>query len=220
MSLVRYMLVTAALLGTFALVGTGIVAFTQHNTEARIAQNEREYLLRTLNSVVPADTYDNDLHSDTIMVTSRELLGSRKPVTVYRARKDGKPVAAILTPVAPDGYSGDINLLVAIRYDGELMGVRVLSHRETPGLGDGIDISRSKWINTFNGHSLQDPDELGWHVVKDGGIFDQFTGATISPRAVVKAVHNSLKYYAEHAESLFRDTTPKEEPPHATADLH
>lgn len=220
MTLVRYMLVTAFLLGVFALVGTGIVAVTQNGTEERIRQNEREFLLRTLNSVIPATAYDNDLHADTITVTSHELLGTRKPVTVYRARKDNKPVAAVLTPVAPDGYNGDINLLVAIRYDGVLMGVRVLSHRETPGLGDGIDIERSKWIDTFAGHSLHDPDELGWHVVKDGGIFDQFTGATISPRAVVKAVHNSLKYYAQHKEELFRDPSSDEVHPDGATDVH
>jgi electron transport complex protein RnfG len=220
MTLVRYMLVTAFLLGVFALVGTGIVAVTQNGTEERIRQNEREFLLRTLNSVIPATAYDNDLHADTITVTSHELLGTRKPVTVYRARKDNKPVAAVLTPVAPDGYNGDIHLLVAIRYDGVLMGVRVLSHRETPGLGDGIDIERSNWIDTFAGHSLHDPDELGWHVVKDGGIFDQFTGATISPRAVVKAVHNSLKYYAQHKEALFRNSSSGEVHPDGATDVH
>jgi len=220
MKLVRYMLVTAFLLGVFALVGTGIVAVTQNGTEERIRQNEREFLLRTLNSVIPATAYDNDLHADTITVTSHELLGTRKPVTVYRARKGKVPVAAVLTPVAPDGYNGEIHLLVAIRYDGVLMGVRVLSHRETPGLGDGIDIERSKWIDSFANRSLHDPDELGWHVVKDGGVFDQFTGATISPRAVVKAVHNSLKYYAQHKEELFRGPSSDEVHLDGATDVH
>jgi len=202
--LIRHMTVTALLLGAFAVLGTGMVALTHHNTEARIERNEREYLLRTLNALVPPSEYDNALYEDTITVESRELLGSKKPVVIYRARKEGKPVAAILTPVAPDGYSGNIKLLVAVRYSGEIMGVRVVSHLETPGLGDGIDIAKSDWIKSFDGHSLNDPDELGWRVEKDGGIFDQFTGATISPRAVVKAVYNSLKYYEQHKDEIFR----------------
>lgn len=205
LKLVRHMLITAALLGSFAVLGTSMVVVTHHTTAERIARNERDFLLRSLNEVVPPSEYDNDLHADTITVTSRELLGSREPVTVYRARKNGVPVAAILTPVAPDGYNGAIRLLVAIRYDTDtIMGVRVLTHRETPGLGDAIEPEKSSWIEDFSGRSLSNPDELGWHVEKDGGVFDQFTGATITPRAVVKAVHNSLKYYRLHKDELFR----------------
>lgn len=203
--LVRHMVVTAVLLGGFAVAGTTMVAVTHHNTAERIEQNEREFLLRTLNELVPSSAYDNALPEDTITVTSKELLGTSDPVTVYRARKDGEPVAAILAPVAPDGYNGDIRLLVAIDHDTrEITGVRVIAHRETPGLGDGIEAEKSAWIKVFKGHSLGDPDELGWHVEKDGGIFDQFTGATITPRAVVKAVHNSLKYYEKRKDELFQ----------------
>jgi len=216
--LIRHMLVTALLLGVFAVLGTGMVALTHHNTEERIEQNERDYLQRTLNTLIPPSEYDNVLYEDTITVESRELLGSKKPVVIYRARKNGKPVAAILTPVAPDGYSGNIKLLVAIRHNGEIMGVRVVSHLETPGLGDGIDIAKSDWIKSFNGHSLDNPDELGWRVEKDGGIFDQFTGATISPRAVVKAVYNSLKYYQQHRDEIFGlPEQPQKEPSHGAA---
>ncbi len=216
--LIRHMMITALLLGIFSVVGTGMVALTHHNTEERIERNEREYLLRTLNTLIPPSEYDNALYEDTITVESRELLGSRKPVVIYRARKDGRPVAAILTPVAPDGYNGNIKLLVAIRYNGEIMGVRVVSHLETPGLGDGIDAAKSDWIKSFNGHSLNNPDELGWRVEKDGGIFDQFTGATISPRAVVKAVYNSLKYYEQHKDEIFRlPEQPREEADHGPA---
>ncbi len=202
------MLITALLLGMFAILGTGLVALTFQNTEERIEQNEREYFLRTLNALVPSSVYDNVLYEDLVTVESVTLLGSKKPVEIYRARKGGKPVAAILTPIAPDGYSGNIKLLIAIRYEGEIMGVRVVSHLETPGLGDGIDIAKSDWINSFNGHSLANPDELGWRVEKDGGIFDQFTGATISPRAVVKAVYNSLKYYQQHRDKIFSLSSP------------
>lgn len=204
------MLLTATLLGIFAIVGTGIVAYTFDNTEERIAINEREALLRSLHAMVPPALHDNDLPSDTITVISKELLGTDKPVTVYRARKNSIPIAAILTPVAPDGYSGAIKLLVAISYQGDIFGVRVIAHRETPGLGDAIESERSDWVEDFRGHALANLGELGWHVKRDGGEFDQFTGATITPRAVVKAVYNSLQYFQAHKDELFIDsiTTP------------
>ena len=202
--LVRHMAMTAVVLGLFAVIGTGMVALTFQNTEHRIEQNDLEALLRSLHTLVPPDMHDNDLQNDIITVTSETLLGTSKPVTVYRARKDSKPVAAILTPVAPDGYNGEIKLLVAIRMDGSLLGVRVIAHRETPGLGDNIDLSRTNWIKSFDNKSLDDPGGLGWRVVKDGGIFDQFTGATITPRAVVKAVHNTLEFYQQNKAMIFR----------------
>lgn len=202
-ALVRHMTVTALVLGLFALVGTLLVSTTDLVTHERIVENERAALLRTLNTLLPGEAYDNDLASDRIEVMSRELLGTGKPLPVYRARKGGRPVAVILTALAPDGYGGAIRLLVAVRHDGTLYGVRVLQHHETPGLGDAIEADRSDWIHEFDGRSLHDPDELGWNVVKDGGIFDQFTGATISPRAVVKAVHHALIYFDRNRDRLF-----------------
>lgn len=202
--LVRHMVITAVLLGGFAVVGTGIVAMTENNTRELIRENQREYLLRSLNEVVPRDQYDNDLETDTLSVKSRDLLGSRHPVTIYRARMENEPVAAIFNSVAPDGYNGEIHLLVAINYqDDSIMGVRVVSHRETPGLGDAIEIERSDWIRDFKGHTMDNPGELGWNVEKDGGIFDQFTGATITPRAVVNAVYKTLQYYNSQKDELF-----------------
>jgi electron transport complex protein RnfG len=124
-------------------------------------------------------------------------------VTLYRAYRNGRPVAVLGTPVAPDGYSGSIRLLIGLYADGTLAGVRVLAHRETPGLGDFIEASRSDWILGFAGKSLHDPTASGWAVRKDGGVFDQFTGATITPRAVVKAVHRFLIYYEQQRERLF-----------------
>lgn len=203
--LLRHMALTAAILGAFAVGGTALVALTEDDTRELIAQNERAALQRKLNEVIPREAYDNDITADTVTVSSKPLLGTPRPVTVYRARKDGAPVAAVLSAVAPDGYTGPIRLLVAVRYSDEsLLGVRVVEHRETPGLGDWIDSERSDWIKSFAGHSLSNPDELGWRVEKDGGIFDQFTGATITPRAVVKAVHNSLKYFEAHKDELFQ----------------
>ena len=173
--LAKHMFKTAWLLAIFAVVSTGMLAYTYENTKERVAINERESLLHTLHALVPPGAHDNDLYDDTITVRSPEYLGSREPVTVYRARKHGAPVAAILSVVAPDGYSGDIKLLIAIAYDGTMLGVRVASHKETPGLGDAIEVDRSNWILGFNGKSLDNPDEKGWHVKKDGGVFDQFT---------------------------------------------
>ncbi len=211
--LAKHMFKTGILLGLFAVIGTALIAYTYDHTAERIADNEREFLLRSIHALIPPAQFDNDIYTDTISVTSPEFLGSRDPVPVYRARKNGMPVALALEPVAPDGYSGAIKLLVAIAYDGSLLGVRVVTHNETPGLGDAIEIARSRWITGFNGKTLADPGDKGWHVKKDGGVFDQFTGATITPRAVVKAVHKSLEYYAEHRNTLFAQL-PTEAAPH------
>lgn len=200
---VNRILLTAATLTLFAIIGTGLVVLTVNATRGRIAANERETLLARLGVMLPTGSFDNDVISDTLQVRDPQWLGSKEPVTVYRARLKGKPVAAVLTPVAPDGYSGDIKLLVGIRYDGTLTGVRVLDHHETPGLGDAIEENRSDWITRFAGLSLDKPGEAGWKVKRDGGTFDQFTGATITPRAVVKAVHRCLLYFAQHRAELF-----------------
>jgi electron transport complex protein RnfG len=208
------MLRTGLVLALFAVIGTGIVAYTFEQSRGRIAANERAALLEKLQVLIPAAEHDNDMLADKIEVTDRALLGSIKPVTVYRARKAGQPVAAVFTPVvAPDGYSGPIKLLVAVQYDGTLAGVRVIAHRETPGLGDPIEETRSVWILKFTGRSLADPQPDKWKVKKDGGVFDQFTGATITPRAVVKAVDNCLQYFAANRDRLFISQAAAESTP-------
>jgi len=204
----RPVFISSVFLLLFAVVGSGLVAFTFDSTEERIAENQRRALLNSLNELVPTDRYDNDIFSDILMARNSELLGTDEPVPVYRARKGGWPVAAVLAPVAPDGYNGNIRLLVAINLDGTLAGVRVVQHRETPGLGDGIEASRSDWILGFNGKSLSSPAKKGWRVKRDGGQFDQFTGATITPRAVVKATHKALLYFRLHRQKLF-EQAPK-----------
>jgi electron transport complex protein RnfG len=211
--LAKHMFKTGVLLSLFAIAGTALIAFTFDNTADRIAAEEREFLLRSIQTLIPPSRYDNDPYSDTISVQAPQLLGSRDPIPVYRARKDGQPVAAVMEPVAPDGYGGAIKLLVAIAYDGTVLGVRVLNHQETPGLGDNIEIDKSNWITSFTGQSLSKLDNRQWHVKKDGGVFDQFTGATITPRAVVKAVHNSLKYFSQHRDALFAQTAANPEAP-------
>jgi electron transport complex protein RnfG len=197
------MLRSALILGAFGLAGTSLVAISHALTHDRIEANERAALLQRLHEVVPPETHDNDLFEDVIRVRSPELLGTGEPVPVYRARQGGQPVAAVLAPVAPDGYSGPIRLLVGVRHDGAVMGVRVVSHSETPGLGDQIEHGKSDWIEGFRGRSLSDPEPEGWAVERDGGAFDQLTGATITPRAVVRAVHDALRFFRDNRERLF-----------------
>lgn len=206
----REVTIAAVLLMAFALVGAGLVAFIHDRTEARIEANRQATIRARLNELVPPSSYDNRIVTDTIQVTARETLGSEQPLTIYRARRNGEPVAAVITTVAPDGYSGPIRLLVAVRADGALLGVRVVSHRETPGLGDGIEADKSDWIEQFPGRRLGDPPADEWAVKKDGGRFDQLTGATITPRAVVRAVKNALIHFREHRERIFRATGSEE----------
>ncbi|MCW9058972.1 MAG: electron transport complex subunit RsxG [Gammaproteobacteria bacterium] len=199
----RTVLFTGILLSLFTVIGATLVAYTFENTKARIAANERASLLRNLHVLLPPDSHTNDLFRDVIEVQDPTLLGSRDPVQVYRARRNGEPVALVMTPEAPDGYSGAIRLLVGIDPEGTLIGVRVLSHRETPGLGDAIEAERSDWILDFDGRSLGNPPADQWRVRRDGGVFDQFSGATVTPRAVVNAVRKSLIYFERHRDELF-----------------
>lgn len=198
-------LTAATVLGLFSLAGIGVVSAVYNATDARIKVNERNALLRSLRAIVPDAEYDNDIVADITSITELSL-GSRHPISVYRARKAGKPVAAVISAIASEGYNGDIKLLVAIRTDGSLAGVRAVAHKETPGLGDAIEEKRSDWILEFSGKSLTNPSEQQWAVKRDGGAFDQFTGATITPRAVVKAVKNSLIYYQNNKVPLFSAT--------------
>ncbi len=200
----KQILISGFLLWLFAVAGVGLVASTFVATEERIEQNEREALLKALLQLLPADRFDNDIANDTIQLPHPWKLGSEGPVTAWRARKNGQPVAIIFKVIAPDGYSGPIELLVGIYTDGSLAGVRVVKHNETPGLGDGIEARKSNWILQFDGKSLDHPPPDQWKVKRDGGAFDQMTGATISPRAIVKAVKKALEYYNEHREKLFQ----------------
>lgn len=190
-------LLIAGLLGTIA-----VVAAIAQLTSERIARNERLWLIAKLDTLVPQTLHDNDMYSDRIQVR-HDLLGANGQVAVYRARKNGEPVAAILSPVAPDGYGGAIELLVAITYDGSLLGVQVLAHRETPGIGDGFEPRRSNWLQSFRHRSIDNPDTARWAIRKDGGEFDQFTGASVTPRAIIKAVRRTLEYHRAQREKLF-----------------
>ena len=192
----------------FAVIGAALVGLTFTQTEDDIKHNEELTLLKKLNTIIPADSYDNDLLQDIITLKANPLLGTDEQSLAYRARKDKKNVAVVFSSIAPNGYNGPIHLLVGIRADGVLAGVRVVKHRETPGLGDVVSSTHSDWILGFDGKSLSNPEQKGWKVKRDGGIFDQFTGATITPRAVVKAVHNALLYFDQNQATLF--DTPSE----------
>ena len=199
----RQILISGAFLWIFAVAGTSLVALTEYSTRQSIVENEREVLLRNLHALLPRDRLDNDIAADTLELPPSPLLGSDTASIVYRARLGGEPVAAIFNSIAPNGYSGKIHLLVGIYSNGSLAGVRVIKHAETPGLGDAVEIRKSPWIRSFDGKSLDNPGPSGWRVKRDGGEFDQFTGATITPRAVIAAVRNTLLYYQQNADMIF-----------------
>lgn len=193
------------LLGAFALISAAILATTQFNTKDRIAEAERKAAIKALQQIIPKSRYNNDLLTDTISVPQEYWsdLGLRSGGDVHIARSDGTPVAVIIPTLTSEGYSGDIKMIVGINADGTTAGVRVLKHSETPGLGDKIEIVKSKWILGFNGKSLINPSQDNWKVKKDKGEFDQFTGATITPRAVVQQVLKTLQFQEKMKVTLF-----------------
>ena len=205
-------LLTAAVLLVVAVVAFGLVALVHEATRDDIAATARARQLARFAEVLDGRAFDNDLLEDVLAVRDAELLGTGAPLRAFRARRDGRPVAVVLEAVAPQGYGGAIGLLVGIAPDGTLLGVRVTSHRETPGLGDAIEPRKSDWIGRFRGRSLRDPAASGWRVRKDGGEFDQFTGATITPRAVVGAVANVLVYFERHRDALLAEPATIETP--------
>ncbi|MBT8060957.1 MAG: electron transport complex subunit RsxG [Gammaproteobacteria bacterium] len=189
-------------LGLVAVIGTLLLTGVDALTRERIAQQERRVLLEQLGQIVP-DRFDNEPLDDRFTFRAEPWFPKGQQVTAYRARLAGEPVAVVLRFLAVNGYNGNISLLAGINYDGSLRGVRVVSHRETPGLGDGIEAEKSDWVRSFDGKSLGRPPLERWAVRRDGGDFDQFTGATITPRAVVEAVRRALEYHAVNREALF-----------------
>lgn len=195
----------SVILGLFAIATAGTLALTNQATLPRIECNRQLALESSLHEVMPITMADNNLLQDWILV-SDPLLG-RGEHHVYRARLNGNASGVVLEAVAPDGYGGRLSLLVGVDMAGTVTGVRVVPpHNETPGLGDKIELKKSDWILSFNGTSLTDPEEAGWAVTKDGGAFDSFTGATITPRAVVAQVHRALQYFEQHKNELFEQS--------------
>jgi electron transport complex protein RnfG len=199
---------TAVILFLFTIGFTAALAGIYLLTKPTIDASAMIKKMRSIGEVLPPGSYDNDLLKDTLELGATPALGLDDVSTVYRGRKGGRPAALVIEAVASDGYSGKIRLLVGVLADGALTGVRVTEHKETPGLGDYIDPNKDKnkehpWIAQFEGQSLEKLPERDWKVKKDGGRFDSVAGATISPRAVIKAVHKTLKYVAEHRDELY-----------------
>ncbi|MBF0264390.1 MAG: electron transport complex subunit RsxG [Gammaproteobacteria bacterium] len=202
-SLFKAMFLSAILLGFFGVIGTLSVSSVYNLTAPTIEKNIQQKLLKTLSSVIPDNSYDNDLLSSTIEIGPSQLLSSQNKTIVYQAKLNNDIVAIAFKTTAPDGYSGNISILIGVLTNGNISSVRVISHKETPGLGDKIDIQRSNWIHSFENTNLDIPDKKHWKVKKDGGYFDQFSGATITPRAVVKAVYKALVYVKKNKQLLF-----------------
>jgi Na+-translocating ferredoxin:NAD+ oxidoreductase subunit G len=197
------------LLGIFAVTTAGVLAFTQLMTSDRIAKAERAAQQKALLEILASEAHDNDLLNDTIPVPQQaaNLLGiTDNQHKIFLARNQDKVTAIIVPVIAPDGYSGDIEMIVGVKSNGDILGVRVLKHKETPGLGDKIDLKKSQWILSFNGKNLTQPALDKWKVKKDGGDFDQFAGATITPRAVVKKVKQVLEIVQQNSDELFDKT--------------
>ncbi|EHH2448354.1 electron transport complex subunit RsxG [Vibrio vulnificus] len=188
-------------LAIFACATTGLVAMTQYLTKDQITLQEQKQLSSVLNQVIPQSAHDNLLFESCTLV-SDSALGSDKAMPAYIATRNGQATAIAIESVAPDGYNGAIKIITGIDASGTVLGTRVLSHQETPGLGDKIDLRVTDWITSFTGKQLNDDNYNSWKVRKDGGEFDQFTGATITPRAVVKAVRNTVEFVNIHREQI------------------
>ncbi len=201
----RNMIMSAALLASFGGLGTAVVMATFEATKEKIEASEKANLLKNLNNILPSETYTNNLLDNKLIVPAASQLGTKQPGAIYQAWDGKTPVAVAFSIITSDGYSGNIKLLIAIKKSGHISGVRVISHKETPGLGDKIEVEKDDWILGFNDKSINNPVQKKWKVKKDNGVFDQFTGATITPRAVVRAVYKALDYYNENESQLYLD---------------
>ena len=185
-----------------SLVCVLFIVFVHQLTKNKITENRQRAALAIINDVMPIN-YDNDIYNDKIKVDVPAYINNTNSITAYRARSNNQPVAVSLMPVITKGYNGKISLIIGIAYDGTLTGIRVISDNETEGFGDQIHQDKSDWIKGFNGHSIENTPEGKWAVKKDGGDFDQLSGATITPRSVINVVYKVLAYYAEHRDKFF-----------------
>ncbi|NMD51783.1 electron transport complex subunit RsxG [Shewanella sp. DNRA4] len=197
------MIKNGLLLALFALLCTGLVAVVNQQTFDEIKLQQQKELMGILHQLIPDELHDNELTAQCTLLQNKEALGTEDALPAYIATAAGKPVAIALEAIAPDGYNGNIKLIVGINTQGEVLGVRTLSHQETPGLGDKIELRKSDWVTKFVGKVLTSEDDKQWQVQKDGGDFDQFTGATITPRAYVKAVKRAVWYFTQHQAEIF-----------------
>lgn len=191
-------------LGIFAIVTAGLIAVTQQVTQERIETNILQAQQAAFSEILPDQYYDNDLYKSQISLDPDLLLGTKEASFAYVGRIDGEFSGIIFESIAPGGYNGSMSLLVAINRDGVVTGSRVIRHQETPGLGDKIDMKKSDWMRSFENKSFANLDIKQWKVKRDNGHFDQFTGATITPRAIVKGVKNTLEYFHQHKDELIK----------------
>lgn len=204
MSEYKTILKTISIISLLGLIFAISLSITFEKSNPIIEQNKIEFKTKLLNEVLDGLDYDNDLIGTYIRIKPNELLKNNTEKYAYLAKKNNILQAVLIESIAPDGYSGEINILTAIRSDGEIIGTRIIDHKETPGLGDYIDQKKSSWISNFNGMSLNNRTDPDWRVKKDQGTFDYKAGATITPRAVIKSVKNTLLFYKENRE-LFND---------------
>ncbi|AAN55543.1 electron transport complex subunit RsxG [Shewanella oneidensis MR-1] len=197
------MIKNGLLLALFALLCTGLVAVVNQQTFDKIKLQQQKELMGILHQLIPEEIHDNELTAQCTLLQNKEALGTEDAMPAYIATAAGKPVAIAMEAIAPDGYNGNIKLIVGINTQGEVLGVRTLAHQETPGLGDKIELRKSDWVTKFVGKVLKSEDDKQWQVQKDGGDFDQFTGATITPRAYVKAVKRAVWYFTQHQAEIF-----------------
>lgn len=190
------------ILAGFALLASVLLGLTNFSTEGVIQQRLDEDLKKSVEEVVPANLHDNDMLQDTLTIPSADYNIGANETTVFLAKKSGKVTAVCFKFIAPDGYSGPIDMIMGVDSNGNILGVRVLSHKETPGLGDKIEAAKSDWIFNFVGRSLDNLTPSQWAVKKDGGVFDQFAGATITPRKSVQAIHRALQLFKAHQAQL------------------
>ena len=190
-------------LAAMAAICTLLVAATYQLTADRIAANERAWLERSLEPALSGVFFEGSVTESKVVIPPPHDLPGNDTAIVYRVFAEEAPVAALFAVTARDGYAGSIRILVGVGIDGTVTGVRIVEHRETPGLGDRIDQSRSDWVYQFDGRSLGSPVEANWLLEVDGGEFDQLTGASVTPRAVIKAIRDTLIYFDAHRDEIF-----------------
>jgi len=198
-------------LAVIAGICTALVAVTYQGTRQRIAANEQAWLEQSLQPALAGVFFEGSVTESKLIIPAPNELPGRSDTLVYRVYAEDDPVAALFAVTAPDGYAGPIGVLIGIAYDGTVTGVRILEHRETPGLGDRLVSSRSDFVFQFDGRSLGDPDEKGWAIQRDGGQFDQLTGASVTPRAVINAIRQTLIYFDANRDDIFSALTSGDE---------
>ena len=190
-------------LAVIAAICTSLVATTYHLTADRIAANDKALLEQSLHPALSDIFYDSGVSESLLVLSAPHELPGSEAALIYRVYAKEEPVAALFVVTARDGFSGPIRILVGVDIEGVVTGIRILRHRETPGLGDKIVVSRSDWVHQFAGRSIGDPAVTEWAIRRDGGQFDQLTGASVTPRAVVKAMRDTLVYFDAHKDEIF-----------------